>query len=1042
MRIKKLLAGILAVSMTVSMLGSDVALAASTPGMGEEAIVSYETIAEDETTVAETVEDETIVSEEELSSVEDTTEVISEENVTESEVETTVEEVVSEEATESTEEEITLIEESNDSIDAATAEYIASLNMVKSGSNLYVVGDDGIKYDNVTYLNINTLLSLPVDAREAYSNMVNDIAKGMSASMPLRRAVISTDAEGGLNCIIDSPYIDIDENFELPDAEDIVVFEEESAVIEEESETADVEDTESDESVSVIDDEAETMVSDEVASDTSLVVDDYVISKSDTVIVENEDLFNDMSPVIADVDNSDVVDIDSLFDVYNINYFYNQLNSTEKRIYNIAKSAMVNGGRNTISWNGSFTFSSEISSALSAVVTTYSSKFGWMDKSSSGGWSCTYRWSGGSYSYNLTLKKSSYHNSTLQKQANDKVKEVVNNAYAYAKTSTPNAPTYGIVKYIDNWLCANNYYDTARGVNGSKNTAAYYYCHSPYGCLVKGYGVCESYALALSWMLDTAGVPNMYCVSYNHAYVYVLMHDNKWYMVDSTWNDGSGGANTSSNGKYLLCPFDGDRSHISDGSIFGSSKTFKYPALSTTKYAMATEPLAMQGSTFYMKPGTAKAVKLTAACQKYYTHYRKTWTSSNTAVAKVSAAGKVTAVAPGIANISCTIAGRSVSKTIVVYKLNNMKFTANNKVNYTHVYSNNDTVINSSDVATITLKVNQAQPQPYNTAQLISMIGLAGPKAVSANPKVAAVQSISISGDTVTLKVEAKKLGATKINIKCAGLSAVLNFKVRQNIQTYQTSWFDYSKIVGREYAAKPFKPAVPKAKDANHKVIAPKNLTYKVTYANNKNAGTASVYITGTGLYTGTITKTFTISPLNISAGSRLTCTAAKVYNGAAQKSAVVVKKNGITLRNGIDYDVLYNGSTAIPANVGTYNITVRGKGNCTGTFAPAPAKTYTIKPIKIKNTTIVCSEKAKYTGSNVYPAKMQVKIGKNVLTAGRDYTISYEAYQKATGKWVPVAAPNAVGKYKVVFNAYGSNVIPNTPTNKCVKKAFAVVK
>ena len=45
-----------------------------------------------------------------------------------------------------------------------------------------------------------------------------------------------------------------------------------------------------------------------------------------------------------------------------------------------------------------------------------------------------------------------------------------------------------------------------------RKTAEYFYCHSCYGILLKGYGVCQSYALAMTRLLDAAGIRNMYVV--------------------------------------------------------------------------------------------------------------------------------------------------------------------------------------------------------------------------------------------------------------------------------------------------------------------------------------------------------------------------------------------------------------------------------------------------------------------------------------------------------------------------------------------------
>ena len=67
-----------------------------------------------------------------------------------------------------------------------------------------------------------------------------------------------------------------------------------------------------------------------------------------------------------------------------------------------------------------------------------------------------------------------------------------------------------------------------------------------------GYGVCESYALTMNWLLEKAGIRSMYAVGDvtggGHAWNYVQMSDGKWYLQDSTWNDDG----STSNRDYLL----------------------------------------------------------------------------------------------------------------------------------------------------------------------------------------------------------------------------------------------------------------------------------------------------------------------------------------------------------------------------------------------------------------------------------------------------------------------------------------------------------
>lgn len=104
----------------------------------------------------------------------------------------------------------------------------------------------------------------------------------------------------------------------------------------------------------------------------------------------------------------------------------------------------------------------------------------------------------------------------------------------------------------------------------------------------------------------------------------------------------------------------------------------------------------------------------------------------------------------------------------------------------------------------------------------------------------------------------------------------------------------------------------------------------YQISYRNNVNAGTASIVITGKGLFSGEIEKTFTISPQNMdyfreiyfkdNGNSRMTLEA----NGSPLEPEVCV--NG--MEKGKDYEVVYSDNI----NPGVAKATVIWKGNYTG--------------------------------------------------------------------------------------------------------------
>ena len=116
----------------------------------------------------------------------------------------------------------------------------------------------------------------------------------------------------------------------------------------------------------------------------------------------------------------------------------------------------------------------------------------------------------------------------------------------------------------------------------------------------------------------------------------------------------------------------------------------------------------------------------------------------------------------------------------------------------------------------------------------------------------------------------------------------------------------------------------------------------FTVTYANNVNAGTASAILTGTGNYTGSVTKDFTIKPLDISRYSASLSQYSYTSDGTEKCPDVTVTYGDKTLAAGTDFTVSYKNNV----KEGTATVTITGAGNYTGiinttfTITAAPGK------------------------------------------------------------------------------------------------------
>ena len=164
-------------------------------------------------------------------------------------------------------------------------------------------------------------------------------------------------------------------------------------------------------------------------------------------------------------------------------------------------------------------------------------------------------------------------------------------------------------------------------------------------------------------------------------------------------------------------------------------------------------------------------------------------------------------------------------------------------------------------------------------------------------------------------------------------------------------------------------------------------NRDYTVRYSTNNftDAGTINVTITGRGNYSGSVNRTYQITPRTVTLASP---TATRAYNGAAlTATAINVRGNGFVRGEGATFNVtgtqtavgtsrntftyaLRNGTKA-----GNYNITVT-----TGTLTVTPAALAVNTPA---NTT--------YDGAVHQWAPTVTGVGGTTLRAGVDYNVTY---------------------------------------------------
>ena len=189
------------------------------------------------------------------------------------------------------------------------------------------------------------------------------------------------------------------------------------------------------------------------------------------------------------------------------------------------------------------------------------------------------------------------------------------------------------------------------------------------------------------------------------------------------------------------------------------------------------------------------------------------------------------------------------------------------------------------------------------------------------------------------------------------------------------------------------------------------KNTDYTVTYADNVNAGTASVILTGKGNYTGTVTQTFSIGK----ATPTVTAPKAKTgltYSGKAQKLITAGSTTGGTMEYSVNNGAF---STAIPTgtNATTYNIRYRVVGGTNYEDAPAQEIQASIGKAKV---TIKADNKSAAVGASKPALTYTVTGLKGSDKLTTKPALNCSANMKVIGKFdITVTGGDAGSNYKI---------------------------
>lgn len=365
------------------------------------------------------------------------------------------------------------------------------------------------------------------------------------------------------------------------------------------------------------------------------------------------------------------------------------------------------------------------------------------------------------------------------------------------------------------------------------------------------------------------------------------------------------------------------------------SRTVTFPI---EKADISSTEIAVKNATFTgsaVKPSVA--VKLGAVTLKEGTHYTLSYKNNvNAGTAQVTISGKGSL--EGAVTKSFTIAKADISKASIsangTYAPDGVKIGINAKFgNYT-LKSSDYSFAAPTAAGEQTLTISGNGNFSGKTTVKCNVA-----KADIANAKSSLSLSTDGKGYTVTIIYDGVLLTQDKdykvaVTESATGVSAVItgigNYGgtltisgISNELEAFENAVVTIGKVTYNGTAQ------LPSVTVKIGSVTLKSGTDYILSAYDNTNAGTATAVITGKGKYEGAEKKTqFKIAPAAISSAS-ISCED-QIYTGQGVTAQPVVTFNGKTLALGIDYYI--SGYSNI-VNVGTATVTVKGKGNFTGT-------------------------------------------------------------------------------------------------------------
>ena len=221
--------------------------------------------------------------------------------------------------------------------------------------------------------------------------------------------------------------------------------------------------------------------------------------------------------------------------------------------------------------------------------------------------------------------------------------------------------------------------------------------------------------------------------------------------------------------------------------------------------------------------------------------------------------------------------------------------------------------------------------------------------------------------------------------------------------------------IRARVYDGTAYEPTIRVTANINGKnTTLTEGIDYRVLYKDHIKAGTATVTIKGNGIYKGSISKTYTISPRPVKKLKVITGSVAAAQTGADAASLPVYVYDGAK-RLSYNTDFTLTGYSAAGQ---TAQVTVTGKGNYTGSMT-AKLSLYNVASDKLINPGNVGEiQPMSYNAGKAVKPEPVVTAGGAKLVKNKDYKVQYQNNKNAGTAFVIVTGKGAYrGKVVVPF-------------------------